>query len=369
MTAPFAIYFPQFHPTPTNDRAWGEGFTDWQLVDEANRSGRWAPRRPQRGFYDGASPEVHAAQVREAREAGLGGFALYHYWFFTHQELDAFERSLLQAPADGGMACPWFLIWACEGWSRRWVGDPTPILQLSEAPTAEEIERHCDHLARCFAHPHYLRWRGRPLFVWYHPAHFRAPQQVVAAYRAALQRRGHDVAMGHFIKNPFEVQYAECMDLSYLFEPRLFFGTRRAGRGGGAKRVFDAIVRIIGRARAERLLVWLDRHQQKGTRYSDEDFLRYLRSSERQALVARVHGPVQEVLSPGWNNAPRYRERYTALEPLAPGDVEQLLRTALRRSDVPPLVNAWNEWSEGAAIEPCEHLGRRYLDAVGRAVR
>jgi hypothetical protein len=367
MTVPFAIYFPQFHPTPTNDRAWGAGFTDWQLVEEANHSGRWAPRRPQRGYYDGSSPAVHAEQVREAREAGLGGFALYHYWFFTHQELDAFERSLLQAPA--AQDCSWFLIWACEGWSRRWVGDPSPILTLSDAPTADEIERHCDHLAHCFAHPGYWRWRGRPLFIWYHPAHFRDPPQVVAAYRAALQRRGHDVAMGHFIKNPFEVRYAECMDLSYLFEPRLFFGTRRVGRGGLAKRVFDALVRMLGRERVERMLVWLDRHQQKGIRYSDEDFLRYLQSSERQALVGRIPGPVQEVLSPGWNNTPRYRDRYTALEPLAPGDVERLLRHALQRSDVPPLLNAWNEWSEGAAIEPCEFLGRRYLDVVERVVR
>lgn len=366
MSAPFAIYFPQFHPTPTNDRAWGSGFTDWQLVEEANRAQRWSPRQPQRGYYDGSSPEVHAQQIHEALDAGLGGFALYHYWFHTHQELDAFETTLLASPEGG---CPWFLIWACEGWTKRWVGDPSVILELSPQPSDDEIARHCDHLARCFTHPSYLRWRGRPLFVWYHLAHFTAPQQVVARYREALRQRGHDVAMGHFIKNPFEVQYAGFMDLSYLFEPRLFFGTRRAGRGGGAKRVFDLVTRSLGKPFTDRLLVWLDRAQQKGTSYSDEDFLRYLRSSERQALVAQITGPVQEVLSPGWNNTPRYRERYTALEPLAPGDVEQLLRAALRRSDVPPLVNAWNEWSEGAAIEPCHHLGRRYLDAVGRAVR
>ena len=40
------------------------------------------------------------------------------------------------------------------------------------------------------------------------------------------------------------------------------------------------------------------------------------------------------------------------------------LAAAARVITLPPLINAWNEWSEGAAIEPCAYLGTRYLDAL-----
>lgn len=120
---PFAIYFPQFYPIATNDDSWGNGFTDWVLVANANMRNLWSRRAPARGFYDGASRQVHIEQMEEARQACLGGFGVYHYWFFTHQELAAFERTRLQDP--GQMRFPWFLIWATEGWSRRWLGDPT----------------------------------------------------------------------------------------------------------------------------------------------------------------------------------------------------------------------------------------------------
>ena len=71
---PFAVYFPQFYPTATNDMAWGAGFTDWALVANANMRKHWPRRAPAAGFYDGSSTTVHAHQMAEAKAAEKSGF-------------------------------------------------------------------------------------------------------------------------------------------------------------------------------------------------------------------------------------------------------------------------------------------------------
>lgn len=358
---PFAIYFPQFYPTPTNDKAWGHGFTDWALIANANLRDQWIRRAPQRGFYDGASPEVHLAQIDEMKHFGLGGVAVYHYWFYTHQELGSFESTVLQR--EPGL--PWFMIWASEGWSKRWLGDSTPILHLSEAPTNAEIESHCDHLVKCFESADYLRIDGRPLFIFYSLSHFASPDDVLTRYRVAIRQRGHDVCIGHFVKNPYDIQYSYLVDVTYFFEPRLFFGMQRAGRGNAAKRIHDGLKSVIGDTLINRLVLLIDRFQQRGSTYDAQLFLSYFQSDERMKLLRSVVGPVQDVLSPGWNNTPRYSERFTAVGNIDPEDFAKSLRQSTDRCLVlPPLINAWNEWSEGAAIEPCAYLGARYLNSL-----
>ena len=364
---PFAVYFPQFYPTAVNDKAWGVGFTDWSLVANANMRDTWSRRAPAAGFYDGASPAVHARQIGEAEAAQLGGFGVYHYWFYSHQELNAFERTLL-ASAAAAPAFPWFLIWATEGWSKRWLGNPETLIHLDSAPKEEQIEQHCDYLATCFSHPAYTRWRGKPLFAWYNLGHFDRPEAVVVQYREAMLRRGFDMAVAHFVKNPFDLAFGAFTDASYLFEPRLFFGTRKATRGSAAKMALNGLKKLFGAGGTEKLLVAMDRMSKRGITYSATRFLAYMASAERVEWLAATRKPCQEVISAGWNNTPRYGDRFTALEPLEPAAFGALLGAALRKSDLPPLLNAWNEWSEGAAIEPCAYLGRRYLDAVAAAV-
>jgi hypothetical protein len=358
---PFAIYFPQFYPTPTNNQAWGHGFTDWALLANANLRNQWIRRAPLRGFYDGSSSEIHQAQIDDMKRFDLGGFALYHYWFFTHQELGAFEATILKRPP----GLPWFLIWASEGWSKRWLGDSTSIVHLSPSPTDAEIGKHCDYLVTCFESPDYLQLDGRPLFIFYNLSHFQNADDVLTRYREAIKQRGYDVCLGHFVKNPFEVRYSDLVDVTYLFEPRLFFGIQRAGRGNASKYIHDGLKSIFGQAVVSRLALLMDQFQQRGISYKAQLFLSYLRSENRAAVVRKIEGPVQDVLSPGWNNKPRYSDRFTSMESVDAQVFAEILREASDRCALlPPLVNAWNEWSEGAAIEPCAYYGTRYLDAI-----
>lgn len=359
---PFAIYFPQFYPTSTNDDAWGKGFTDWLLVERANEDEIWSKRKPLKGFYNGSSTQVHLEQIKEAVSGDLGGFAIYHYWFFDHQELDAFEKTLLSVPQESSI--PWFLIWATESWSKRWAGDPTTILNLSSNPNDSEIRSHCHYLVRCFGDPNYFCWNNKPLFVFYNLAHFDNAEKTLSTYRATFKQLGFDVAFGHFIKSPADISFSNLVEVNYLFEPRLFFNMHRSMRGGISRRLLNAISSILGKSVALKFLVFADKFQQKGQTYSAKSFVQYIKSQQRSDFEHLLDGEVQEVFSPGWNNTPRYKNRFTALEDIEPEVFSGFLQQASKKSKLPTLINAWNEWSEGAAIEPCAYLGSRYLNRI-----
>ena len=79
-----AFYFPQFHSIEENNRWWGHQFTDWELVQAAQKYAeeQRQPRIPlNNNYYDLTEAEVIAWQTQLAKKYGLAGFNFYHYWF------------------------------------------------------------------------------------------------------------------------------------------------------------------------------------------------------------------------------------------------------------------------------------------------
>jgi hypothetical protein len=75
-------------------------------------------------------------------------------------------------------------------------------------------------------------------------------------------------------------------------------------------------------------------------------------------------------VTPRWDNSPRRKAGAVVLTGSHPSVYRDWVADTLARSDPDLLfVNAWNEWGEGAHLEPCEHWGRAYLEAHRDAVR
>jgi hypothetical protein len=86
--------------------------------------------------------------------------------------------------------------------------------------------------------------------------------------------------------------------------------------------------------------------------------------------------PLVKTVTPSWDNDARRPGRGLIVEGSTPEKYRHWLQQLIERAiDIPvfgtPVVaiNAWNEWAEGAYLEPDVHYGSAYLNATGRALK
>lgn len=360
----YAIFFPQFHQVTVNDDAWGYGFTDWSLVSTANAFNYWKRRSPVAGFYDLANTNDIAARFENAAKTGLDGFGIYHYWFEDGPELYAVERYLQSSSIPDSFK--YFFIWANENWSKRWAGKDTEILKyVSTAPSREQVRDHVEYLKPFMESESYTNVSNRPLFVIYRPEFFLDPHRTINCYREEFSLAGINPLIGYFIKSSLDVEYSSSFDFCYLFEPRLFFNSSGMRKNKLVHSVYRRILQSMDYSKAEYWSKKLGNLLKTSKTYSFHRFLEYYLSDKRKDFIKSITCPTQNILTCGWNNAPRYRNRFTELEVPAQEQFSQMLKASLTDSEcsknLPLLCNAWNEWSEGAAIEPCQYLGDSLL--------
>ena len=127
-----ALYFPQFHPIPENDKFWGMNFTEWTLLKPLQMEPPLKkPLLPIEeeggglGYYDLMSKDTRKAQADMARKYGVNGFIYYHYWFSgSHAPDDHLVMHQVQEQMllDGEPNLPFAFSWANEPWERKWSG-------------------------------------------------------------------------------------------------------------------------------------------------------------------------------------------------------------------------------------------------------
>jgi len=155
-----AIYFPQFHEIPENNKFWSEGFTEWTLlkpfddkIEVRKKSKKILKPHSDIGYYDLGVENTLINQIKIAKNYNINGFVIYHYWFdYNHKVMyKPLERFL-----DNNITFPFCISWANETWSRRWDGSNNEVL-LSQSYENHSFEDHINYLIQFFKMPNYMR--------------------------------------------------------------------------------------------------------------------------------------------------------------------------------------------------------------------
>ena len=173
----FAIYFPQYHPIPENDKFWGKGFTEWTLLKPFKARNISKPLEVDQGglgYYNLLDYEIRKRQKQLALNAGIYGFMIYHYWFKNSRKVLYKVPELILK--DGQPDINFFLCWANEPWTKKWDGfsnKNSQVLLEQEYGNKIEWEIHFNYLLKFFKHKNYCKYNNMPIFGIYRIGHFK----------------------------------------------------------------------------------------------------------------------------------------------------------------------------------------------------
>lgn len=377
-----ALYLPQFHPIPENDRWWGPGFTEWTNVAKSKPlfRGHVQPRIPaDLGFYDLRLAETREQQAILAREAGIEGFCYYHYWFGGGRQL--LERPFNEVVASGKPDFPFCICWANHTWSnktwnRKSAMQQDTVLMEQTYPGTEDDIAHFNSLLPAFRDSRYMTVDGKLIFVIYDPLKFINIERFIETWRKLAEKNGlpgfHFVGMTPStltfrvaadgsrqrvmpnLKSSAKI-FKDVLDLG--FDSVNSFGKRRGEMlyEGKWKNLAKTILRHIGLPTGS---IRYDYERTVRNYFAPED------SWEN----------VYPTILPQWDRTPRVSSWDGVYVNATPEKFEQHIRQALDLiKDKEPehrilFLKSWNEWGEGNYVEPDLQWGHGFLDAIHRAV-
>lgn len=351
-----AFYLPQYHPTPHNNKWWGEGFTEWTNVAKAKPlfRGHYQPKIPaDLSFYDLRMPEVREKQAELAREAGVTGFCYYHYWFGNgHQEL---ELPFNQVVESGKPDFPFCLCWANETWYKKFWnldGAVSEKIILAEQRYLGEADnkKHFELLLKAFMDPRYIKVDGRLLFMIYKPLEFVGIKDLIKGWNELAKQAG----LNGFYFIGYSLNAAEEHD---AIRERGFDAVCSCHLGYGHQSKFEYLYK-----KAISVITNTPR------RFSYKKMYPQLLCSED------TRNDIFPTMLPNWDHTPRSGKGGYLYTGSTPELFEEHARQVLECVKEKPVssqicfIKSWNEWGEGNYMEPDLKYGKGYIKALQRVL-
>lgn len=351
-----AMYLPQFHRVPENDEWWGEGYTDWEAVKAGCPlfEGHEQPKKPKDSYYyDLMDKSTMQWQSNLMRQYGVDGLCFYHYYFED-------GRKILEKPAENllkwkDIDMPYCFCWANESWARTWskIGNKNAwvgrfekgrrkdrngngILLAQKYGREDAWRKHLEYLVPFFRDDRYIRLNGAPVFLIYKPEEIYCLPQMLDYWRELAVE--HGISSLYFV-GLNSLKPRKGLDAVLINAPTMYFNPVQKGRD-------------------------LTPCYENGLKmYEYDDIWKKILASGRLGEYKTFFGGL--VNSDG---TPRHGKNVTVVKDFSLEKFRMYLYQLMKKNRLAgnefTFINAWNEWGEGAYLEPDEEYGFQYLEAV-----
>ena len=362
-----AFYLPQYHAIPENDEWWGKGFTEWTNVKKSKPlfDNHYQPEVPlNNDYYNLLDEEVQQRQSELALKYGVDGFCYYHYWFEGKLLLEKPMENMLK---NSKVRIPFCVCWANESWARTWDGAETKILiKQNYSESESEWKSHFEYLLPFFKDERYIKDRNRPMLLLYKPALILNCAEMMEYWNKLAIENGFDgIFWGYQHPSGFLADLSKCpFDFAVEFEPA--YTTLQIDKETNKLSKGQKI--IYGVKHPKWLYKKIKRIILKLPRIYDYDEV-------WNRILARQ--PETPISMPGaftaWDNTPRRGIDANVYYEATPEKFKKYIFERVKRAKEIYhaeylFINAWNEWAEGAHLEPDEKNGYGYLEALKNAM-
>jgi hypothetical protein len=360
------FYFPQLYTIPENDVWWGKDYTDWDRVKSAipNTENHYQPRVPlDRNYYDQSLSDTQMKQIELAIQYGIYGFNFYHYWFNG--------KLLLEKPLNNFKSLDhtlnYCITWANESWTKRWEGKISDVLIKQEHKLDYiEWENHFNYLLPFFKDDRYIKIDDKPIFCIYRPDIIPDIDEFISFFQSLALKNNlnglYFIALRAY--EPSSESVYNSFDAIMNFQPRAIFGKKY---GGILKRLFEKPFRRMPESIQIGISGIFNKFKKQGNTY-DYDF--FWQELIRQSILDKLSTKkIFQTIIGDWDNTARYRERSLFFSNFTTQKFENYLSKLIkvcysRIEDNIIFINAWNEWSEGAYLEPDERNKFKILEIL-----
>ena len=360
----YAYYFPNWHQDPKNDKWHGTGWTEWEVLKHATPrfEGHIQPKVPLWGYEDESDPKVMEKKINAAKGAGIDGFIFDWYW---HTDGPYRKRCLEEGflGASNNLDLEFAVMWCNHSCTQLHPTPRSPVgYPLTQSTASKElfyeITQYC--IDNYFNKPNYIKIDGKPYFSIYLPLDFIKEMGEDGAHEAIMD----------FERRAIEAGYPGVhMNIAKSFWYR------------------DAMSNVCLLSTEEKNHVIDVMNAQSVAQYSWdqlEDFPAFDYSKvidlvkEKLLEDSKIKKPLAPTVVTGWDPSPRTMQSdiYEWVGyPFTPigvnnspevflNNLHEIYEIAKNNKSPFMAITAWNEWTEGNYLEPCEEFGYGMLEAV-----
>lgn len=363
------VYLPQFHTIPENDEWWGKGFTEWVNVSNAKPlfPGHNQPRVPlNHNYYDLSDVETLKWQCKLAKDYGIYGFCMYHYWFNGHLLLEKPMEMLLAHPEIDIKYC---ISWANGEWRDTWKHKDTKqtkILIFDDYDNEKLWVAHFNYMLPFFKDKRYISEDDKPLLVIYTPHLIPKLNKMLDLWTSMAKDSGLNGLT--YIYQSASSSFDTSWDRSrFTYGIEMNPGYARGISDVRKQQRKQQLVKYIGILKRKlhiRRSLYIPSNSSNLKHYDYDEVwnkILELRPSNYSKMIPCAFTD--------WDNTPRFGINGSVYDNVTVEKFKKYFEILIKNAknyyhSDKVFVFAWNEWAEGGYLEPDELYGYGFLEAI-----